>query len=425
MLNNVYKILLCLLFCCSCSNDFDTPKKYVLKVKGIITNGALAPGEKYLFINNGKIAEVFSKKSEIKTLDVNILDRSEFYIMPGFIDTHTHVFLTDHTYDENLAMGMKESMQDKHRFDKAKRRISSLLENGFVVIRELGNSGKFLDAKLSLMTQKNKSLGPQIIYSGPGICVFPCQFDEKDSPEIVEKEYFVIKNISEGIKAIERVKAQGARWVKLYADNVPSKGVMKPKLFKALVEYAKKNKLKIAAHTIDKEGTRMAIESGVNSIEHVEFLSKEDAILAAKKNIYLVPTDHSPKTVMRMIEKRKISQNYVDRQIKLKKERLQNAFLNGVYSVFGSDYYFPISHDSNFGKESLETIMSYAYLGVDNRNIFMMLTKNAATLLGKSSLGEIRKGANATFILMKKNPLENLEHFFAKKQVYIDGARVR
>ena len=185
------------------------------------------------------------------------------------------------------------------------------------------------------------------------------------------------------------------------------------------------NKLKIAAHTINKEGTRMAIEAGVSSIEHVEFLSKEDAILAAKKNIYLVPTDHSPKTVIRMMEKRKINQSSVDYQIKLKRERLKNAFLNGVLSAFGSDYYFPVNHDSNFGKESLRTIMSYAYLGVDNRNIFMMLTKNAATLLGKNSLGEIRKGANATFILMKKNPLENLEHFFAKKQVYIDGARVR
>ena len=104
-----------------------------------------------------------------------------------------------------------------------------------------------------------------------------------------------ISGVDEAIRATREQAARGADWIKLYADyRVGPNGETLPTLsaaeMKAIVDTAHQLGRPVAAHAGSDAGVRMAIEAGVDSIEHGTYLDAESITLFKKNGAYLVPT---------------------------------------------------------------------------------------------------------------------------------------
>lgn len=214
------------------------------------------------------------------------IDYSQYYIVPGLIDTHTHFLILDKTYGQNFSAELVKdyNTNESMRIARAILIGKSYIQAGITSVRDLGNSGMFLDEKIS----KNQiSNFPRFFYSGPGFASSHAQFAEIDP----HKEYFIPKNIKEVKAAIALCKHHNVNLIKVYADNDPGKGELSRDLLCAIVKEAHKNKLKVAAHATNERSAQKAINCNADSIEHGLFISDESLMKMAKKKIILVPTD--------------------------------------------------------------------------------------------------------------------------------------
>ena len=408
----------------------NSPRK-ILKVKDIYSPLNGLTGKRFIILKSDRIINVSNSYKQEKTDE--FYDYSMLIASPSLIEAHTHLFLEDKTYDKDFSNSLVEIAKTKNfeRMQKAKIKAISLLRAGFTTIRDLGNSGRYLDISLKKMIDEQIVIGPDMQVSGPGICINKCQFDEKIPLSIVTKEYDIIQNIDEGKAIIRNHLKKGVEWIKIYSDNTPGHGLMNGMLLKELVLFSKKNNLKVAIHAIENEAVEQAILVGVNSIEHIEKLDSALFKKMKELNISFVSTEfsranfhkrHEVKHTVSEVVKRESQQDF-----KSRKNRLLKARSNKVNIAYGTDLYFPVKNlEDNYGHEVLKIITTYLDFGFTMKEVMQMLTINGARLLGKeNSIGKIEKGYKANIILLKDNPSVNIETLFDKKVVFKNGSIIQ
>jgi imidazolonepropionase-like amidohydrolase len=426
--SNFLFISLILFITVGCSNS---EPRTILKVRAIYdpVNGLI--DKKIIIIEKTKIKEVTN--SYKKNNSDLIHDYSSMIAMPSFIEAHTHIFLEDETYDKDFSMALVKMSQTPNeiRLKHARARAESLLRSGFTTIRDLGNSGRYLDAILKEEIKNGKSIGPDIEYSGPGICINKCQFNKHISSEVVKKEYDVIKNIVDGKSIIDKHIEMKVDWIKIYSDNTPGEGLMNSNLLKDLVNYAKEKGVRVAVHAIESNAVEQAVDAAPHSIEHIE---KVDPLYFYKMNvagISFVSTEFSDENFKKRHEYKHSVKNTILEETKkdfiARKTRLTNAKESGTNIAYGADFYFPVKDKlKNYGSEILKIIDSYKALGFTNAEILKMLTVNGALLLGRESeLGKMEPGFKANLILVKDNPFKNLSTILSKRIVMKDGKLIQ
>ncbi len=165
---------------------------------------------------------------------------------------------------------------------------------------------------------------------------------------------------------------------------------------------------RVAAHAIDEESIRRAVEAGVDSVEHGYGLTSADLMnKMAEKRIFFVATEEAsddPKmdeinarlelTPEQLVEQRKRAKQYAAR----KAERLRKLAAAGVQIAFGSDAYYSVKGLSR-GRESLYTLHAYRAAGLTSWQIIQAATITGARLLGLDDyLGAIEPGKTADLI---------------------------
>jgi imidazolonepropionase-like amidohydrolase len=196
-------------------------------------------------------------------------------LTPGLIDLHSHVFL--HPYNETLwnDQVLKEP-QDYRTLEAAAHARATLLA-GFTTLRDLGTEGAgFADVSVKRAIDEGMIPGPRMFVAtraivatasyGPGPRGFR---PDMDLPGGAQE----ISGVDEAIRATREQAGRGADWIKLYADyRVGADGSTQPTLslaeMKAIVDTAHLSGRPVAAHASSDEGVRLAMEAGVDSIEH-------------------------------------------------------------------------------------------------------------------------------------------------------------
>ncbi|HEY0319555.1 MAG TPA: amidohydrolase family protein [Pyrinomonadaceae bacterium] len=379
-----------------------------------------------VLVEDGRIREVgkFETVKRGAPKSVKVIDLGRATLLPGVIDCHSHLFLSnDGRVDRTVGMA------DEERQRVAERNALELLTAGVTTVRNLGHSGVRGDAILRDAIKARNIPGLRVIAAtrkltppgGQSLAGNPV------TEEIIRKDFLTIGNEGEARRAVLSALDAGADVIKVVVD-VGTKLLSLEEL-KAIVDEAHRAKVKVAAHATTAEGAKRAAEAVVDSIEHGTEASEETFRLMAQRGIFLVPTDFTPDS-LRQIFAEDLARNpkekddfekYVKDYAEKVPKRLERALKAGVRIAAGSDVFFMYPGKTR-GQASLLILETLHIEGMSPIDSIRAATVNAAELLGlQASIGTIEAGKLADLIAVAGDPLKDLSEFQRVRFVMKDG----
>lgn len=251
-----------------------------------------------VIVENGKIKAAGTQLPIPR--GARIIDLGDATLLPGFIDAHVHITAEsgDNWYKDAIDGLQRTVPEQAIRATVLARRT---LEAGFTTVRSLGDPD-WIDAGLRQSIDGGVVPGPRILNAGHALGARGGHCDTGGFPYLAfGREPGIADGIASGPDQFrDAVRIQhkyGAKVIKVCAtggvlsqgDAVDSPQVTQPEM-DALVDEAHRLGLKAAAHAHGAEGAKVAIRSGIDSIEHGSFLDEEALRMMKEKGTYLVPT---------------------------------------------------------------------------------------------------------------------------------------
>ncbi|MBF8151119.1 amidohydrolase family protein [Winogradskyella sp. F6397] len=429
----MYKLFaLLLVFICSQSSTFAQQNDIYIKA------GLLYDSEQNVLIKNRVIhvkGNTIQSVGAFNSIPENadIIDLTEYTVLPGLIDAHTHVlFSQDATEDFSEHSIHSLTMEsDALRTLRGAKRAKSYLDVGITSVKDLGNSGLFLDVALRDAINEGTIEGPRIFASGPILAATGGQIYgvSPKHQDLIDLEYRIINGVEDAKLAVREHKNQNVDLIKICADNIPNNTHLSIAEMKAIVETANSYDLSVVAHSITNQSAWNAVQAGVNGIEHGFRLADSTLTLMAEKKVFLVPTENS-RTYMNIYGKlagyEEEDLDWVDNYMQMMKSRLTRAIQKGVTIVAGSDNYTAIG--GTRGESSRDMFRAYFEAGMSPLDILQSATYISALNLNMANdIGVIKSNAKADIIAVKGsietdfiNTVEHVEFVMKDGQVYTD-----
>ncbi len=372
-----------------------------------------------ILVRDTKIVAVGSQVAAPK--EAEVIDLSHSWVLPGLMDAHTHLTLNMPPIGLTAWEYTVARETSAHRALLGVRNARLVLEAGFTVIRDVGNSANYADTDLRRAIEKGWFPGPTVVNCGKIIAPFGGQF-RVFSPEqgrFWQYEYIDADTPEEVRRGVRQNVYYGATAIKLVSENYP---YFSEEDVRAAVEEARHAGLTVAVHAYGGEAARNAILAGADSIEHGFELSDELLALMKQKGTVLVGTDfplahlEALGPIGRQTPK-ELSEKIID--------RLRRAYRAGVKVAFGTDTVADLP-----GKTRADMMLDYLGVwmaaGVPPAEILKAMTTNAAELFRlQKERGAIAPGLAADIIAVPENPLEDIQALHKVNFVMKDGAVIR
>jgi imidazolonepropionase-like amidohydrolase len=372
-----------------------------------------------ILVEDGKIKAIGNNLT--LPVGATIIDLSAQTVLPGLIDAHTHLLTNiDPKWDLGDTWIMTLQRRPGYRAILGAQHAKEMLDAGFTAVRDVGNSGEYLDMDLEKAIRFKFIPGPTIIPAGRIIAAFGGQFwDTPADPKLLNNpEYYFADSQDEMRKAVRENLYWGAKVIKIVVDG--QRYQYSADDIRFIVAEAARAHVKVAAHVQTETGARAAIEAKVASIEHGWVLTDEDLALAKKNGVVLVSTDFTVKQLRANGFDEQDSQRIHAARV----ERLRRAYKAGVTIVFGTDIMNNLRESR--GTQSLEYLSSFVEAGVAPADILRAITTNAAQLLDiDKERGPLKVGLAADLIAVPGNPLEDITTLQRVSFVMKDGVIVR
>lgn len=343
-----------------------------------------------------------------------VIELGNRVLLPGLIDAHTHILIqgdaTDADYEDQI---LKE--YPAHRVARAVRALKIALDHGFTTMRDLETEGAGYD-DVALRDAVNEGVipGPRLRVAGPALSTTGTYPILHFRPDWRFPTGVMVCDGADGCrKAVREQMSYGTDWVKVYANTgrprltadgyIDSRVNWTKEEIEAVVSEAHARGRKVAAHATSDSGVRLAVQTGVDSIEHGDSIRPEIAQEMARKGIFLCPTQ----TVLYYFAERSPQEGggMLGEIRKVAEKSLANCRKAGVKIAFGTDAGgFPWT-EINQAKEFEHEVR----LGMSPIEAIRSSTTVAAELLGwQGKAGTIEKGAWADLVAVSGDPLQDV-----------------
>ncbi|WP_276484024.1 amidohydrolase family protein [Paraflavitalea pollutisoli] len=420
--------LLFVFFCCL--SFFALHAQPVTEGLLLIKAGKLYDAEKGVFltnqevlIDNGRIKAVGPKLTVPK--GTRVLDYPKATMTPGLIDAHTHLLMVQ-KLEDNLATDVLLNSTET-RVLRAAGFAKAYLASGFTTIRDLGNAGQYLDVEVAKAIRRGYIEGPRMLVSGPIISAMDGQFYQlplQEQERITRLEYRVVNGPADAALAVKEHANNMVDVIKVvvFGERMGLSG----EELKAIVTTAHAHRLTVTAHAVSERDVVLALEAGVDGIEHGYSLADSSLERMAKRGVYLVPTDPSIQGVID-IEKIQHKPNSDTAAIRGMlaplTDRLQRAVKKGVLVVAGSDAYFELKKSR--GDQAKDMLAAYFDEGLSPADVLRTATWNAAQALGRGGqLGVIKPGVIADIVVFNGDLEKAFKQVLFEVQTVIKDGKI-
>ena len=373
-----------------------------------------------ILVENERITEILpaeeAGKRNLKASGYEEIDLQGKYILPGLINMHVHLAgngKPQKKQRDNEAL-VKKIMSNGLTKAIAYHMVCGFakdeLYSGVTTIRTVGGLGDF-DTRLRDDIAAGKKPGPRILAANEGISV--------PGGHMAGSVAIAAGSIEEALQHLEIAKAQKVDLVKLMITGgvldakekgVPGELKMAPEMVKAVCDKAHAMGYKVAAHVESPKGVKVALQNGVDSIEHGAKADEEMIALFKEHNAFLCTT-LSPalpyalfdRSITNASEVEQFNGNVVFEGII---DCAKAAIANDIPVVLGNDVGCPWITQYDFWRESYYFLK---YVGVSNTFALYTATCRGAEMAGIGDItGTLDPGKCADMIVVEKNPLEDI-----------------
>lgn len=412
--------------------SFQNGAWYALK-NGIILDGTkdMQPQKnKTVYISGKNIVDIrpdTDKLNGFQTIDLN-----GQYVLPGLINMHVHLPANgkpkEKPSDPKKAVKLITScgMMRKVGIKMCEGYAKTELLSGVTTIRTVGGVADF-DTIIRDAAAAGKILAPRVLASNMAVSV--------PGGHMAGSLAYEAKSAEEAVMYVEKIAEEKPDLIKLMitggvmdAEVVGEPGVlrMQPELVRAACERAHALGMKVAAHVESPEGVRMALENGVDSIEHGAKPTEEILQLMKDRGAFQISTI-SPALPYALFD-RNISHATYEQQengkvvfdgiVSMAKACLAAGIPVGLGTDTGCPY---ITHYDMWR----ELHYFVKYCGVTPAFALYSATLLNAQLAGIGDrTGSIEKGKSADLIVCKENPLQSFSALRTLSMVVKEGYRI-
>ena len=422
------------------------PKVTLVKAAHLLdprTGNVLSPAA--VLIQDGKIEQV-GASAQLKAnapKGVQTIDLGDATLLPGLIDSHTHLLVDPTVQSEaersrryngdfvpGLLLAIVESPSKRVLIGAQLARED--LDSGITTVRNLGHSGIDGDVALRDAINAGRVPGPRILASGRKFAKegdYIQNLNPALAEAILDQEFLSVNGPDQARQAVQKNLLYAVDVIKVtISANYTVAEIA------AIVDEAHQQHIKVAAHAVDTASIQIAIDGGVDSVEHGNEITDEQLKQMRDKGIFFdfTPTFYgdfftrlTEATVMMSPARRERWAQLDVSDTQTYNNLVQHVLKSGVKFAAGSDmgWCFP---GKTRGQTSVSRFPVLHQAGIPSLDVLRAITTKAAEMLGwQDRVGAIEPGKFADLVAVAGDPLADITEIERVRFVMKNGEVVR
>ena len=385
-------------------------------------------GSSTIVVDNGRIVSVTAGYQPATGQLIDLRDKT---VLPGLIDAHVHL-----TSDRAGNEGQLAEFTDSVPLQAFETQMNGMktLRAGFTTVRDLGDGDAGYALAYRDAIARGWVQGPRIVSAGQSISTTGGHMDGRngtnDEVDAHSSTHHLCDGLNDCRRAVRLQVSRGADVIKIATTGGVNSGTglltrMEQDEAEALIKTAHAYGKKVAVHSHGRDGTKLALRNGADSIEHGTDMDEEVLSLFKAANACYVPT---LSTVNGYLERLARDPNayapavkkQIDWRIGITGKSLEKAYPAGVRICFGTD-----AGVSKHGRNADEFELMVKH-GMPAAQAIKAATVNNAELLGLADeVGTIEPGKSADIIAVAGDPLADVRALKSVSFVMARGEVVR